>query len=787
MRLSKARTLRLLRESQAPAFTVDPFVTFTVKQWHESPTQCLDLVRNAGLGELLAVRSAAMTEDADADIPPGLFHSELNVSALEPGALLTAVERVVESFERDDHARSSAALNEVIVQRQLTSATMCGIISTGAPHDLYLSVDYDDESGRTDSVTAGRACKHVDVLRDATSLSEPWYTLHQAVLAVERLFDLPLLIEFGISAQGQVHIFQARHNRQATPLPVQAEDRALSVGLIKEATSQISRVGHRSTIWSDMADWNPAEMLGNKARPLAVSLYEYLVTNEAWILGRASLGYRYVTPSELIETIAGKPYVNVRRSFLSLTPASLPTQLAERLVEDRLTVLAEHPQLHDKVELELLFTAADPASPARTQCLLQRGFSETEVDELSDHLCALTRFALGKYYSYYRSDTALVKQLAEWSVRNRPSTHEQDMVGLLWFIRRGLAKCRDEGVVPFARQARLAFIARDLLNRLKFMDCFDADWLDSWMRSLDTVAARVAQALAKLGQGQMTKAAFDAVFGHLRGRTYDICSPRYDQIQHMPDAGGPPAARYQVEPLRIHHKARLEKQLEQAGLQMSAGEFFDFAGRVLKAREETKFAFSTVLSDVLEAIATLGLILEYSRDHLSFLSVEDLIASEDIGAADLRSRFGDLIARQRSLWAAAQHLILPDLITSPVDLSVVKQHLTRPNFVTTARVTGDVVVLATLSPNGGAGLGGKIVALEAAEPGSDWILALGIAGLVTRYGGALSHMTIRCAEFGIPAAIGCGNEIFFRVARAKRISLDCMEGRIDIIEDETDA
>ena len=33
-----------------------------------------------------------------------------------------------------------------------------------------------------------------------------------------------------------------------------------------------------------------------------------------------------------------------------------------------------------------------------------------------------------------------------------------------------------------------------------------------------------------------------------------------------------------------------------------------------------------------------------------------------------------------------------------------------------------------------------------------------IAGLVTQYGGANSHMAIRCAELGIPAAIGIGDK-----------------------------
>ena len=38
----------------------------------------------------------------------------------------------------------------------------------------------------------------------------------------------------------------------------------------------------------------------------------------------------------------------------------------------------------------------------------------------------------------------------------------------------------------------------------------------------------------------------------------------------------------------------------------------------------------------------------------------------------------------------------------------------------------------------------------------DYLFSKNIGGLITCYGGANSHMAIRCAELGIPAVIGCG-------------------------------
>ena len=38
-----------------------------------------------------------------------------------------------------------------------------------------------------------------------------------------------------------------------------------------------------------MADWNPAEMIGTKPNPLAISLYSELITNETWAVQRKKL------------------------------------------------------------------------------------------------------------------------------------------------------------------------------------------------------------------------------------------------------------------------------------------------------------------------------------------------------------------------------------------------------------------------------------------------------------------------------------------------------------------
>ena len=46
------------------------------------------------------------------------------------------------------------------------------------------------------------------------------------------------------------------------------------------------------TIYGVMPDWNPAEILGTRPKPLALSLYRELVTDSIWAYQRHNYGYK---------------------------------------------------------------------------------------------------------------------------------------------------------------------------------------------------------------------------------------------------------------------------------------------------------------------------------------------------------------------------------------------------------------------------------------------------------------------------------------------------------------
>ena len=43
-----------------------------------------------------------------------------------------------------------------------------------------------------------------------------------------------------------------------------------------------------------MPDWDPAEIIGTKPRPLALSMYRELITDHVWSKNRTNYGYKNV-------------------------------------------------------------------------------------------------------------------------------------------------------------------------------------------------------------------------------------------------------------------------------------------------------------------------------------------------------------------------------------------------------------------------------------------------------------------------------------------------------------
>ena len=74
----------------------------------------------------------------------------------------------------------------------------------------------------------------------------------------------------------------------------------------------------------------------------------------------------------------------------------------------------------------------------------------------------------------------------------------------------------------------------------------------------------------------------------------------------------------------------------------------------------------------------------------------------------------------------------------------------------------------------------KIVVIENADPGFDWIFAHKIKGLITKFGGINSHMSIRCEELNLPAIIGFGEDNYLKIINKEYLNINCELQKVNL-------
>jgi phosphohistidine swiveling domain-containing protein len=351
-----------------------------------------------------------------------------------------------------------------------------------------------------------------------------------------------------------------------------------------------------------------------------------------------------------------------------------------------------------------------------------------------------------------------------------------------------LNDCETLGLVPFSVLARYAFIAVALVQSLGQVGLFTDEECEAIFRSIPTIATQMSKDLARLGSGQMTKAEFLQLYGHLRPSSYDITSPSYAFApelyltgQGFSTKGSVEAGPSLLDELFESRQGAIDQLLTKLGFQARTKHLREFVRRAIPGREWAKFEFMKNTNAALELTAAFGEQLGISHEEMSFLPVERILHGvTDSATAAMEAQLEREIGFAMKRWQLTCSIRLPHLVTSSKDVDSFHVEEWSPNFVSRQRVIAPPVILDDMS--GTDGLDGKIVLVRAADPGYDWIFGHAIAGLVTQYGGVASHMAIRAAEFGLPAAIGCGELIFERLRHSRLLELDCANKRINPVQ-----
>ncbi len=785
--LSKAQTLININP-MVSIFQVPELLVFDVRTFLESQEVILKKISDTFEGHDLAIRSSAKDEDGLTYACAGEYDSVLNVPSDNAALITAAIFKVINSYTRK---KSQDNNNEIIVQEMLINTTMSGVVfthdlNTGAP---YYVVNYDDVSGKTDCVTSGEgeySNRTLYIHRGAIEVlrSQRFKNLLSAIQELETIMDSQFLdVEFALGEDFTPYLLQVR-SITTQPNWNRAVAKRIDAGLqgiqsyVKSRLKTMAGVFGRTTVLGQMPDWNPAEMIGRAPRALAYSLYKTLITDDAWRIARQAMAYAVPGGHPLMVSLAGQPFIDTRLSFHSYLPAGLPSQISEKLVNAWIERLRTYPELHDKVEFDVAITTYSFDIDEKIEYLIGSALTLEEKNLFKEALRQQTSMLLtatsegGMEHAMERVD-----ELARIQIESQKSSIGRDINILHGMI----DDCIRLGTVPFSILARHGFIARTILLSLNKCGILSAEDIQSIQSGIRTVASSLVNDMRRLQLGELSRTEFMQVYGHLRPGTYDILSDRYDQISDLGINDAPifPEQGHKEFVLSDQQKIDINYLLQSEGFtDIDATGLLDYVHTATVGREYGKFIFTRSVSDMLEVIANYGELQGLSRDEMSHISIDkllDVATRSNEGTIEERLR---LIAEEE----AERHVIsaairLPQVLFDEAGVHVVPFQVSHPNFITHKKITAACILLTVGEP--APLLTGKIVLIENADPGFDWIFAQQIGGLITKYGGANSHMAIRCAEFGIPAAIGCGEQRFEVFINANQLLLDCAAGLIN--------
>ncbi len=781
---TKAETLNSLQLKVQKSKVLEQ-ITFNVEEYLLGKETVVSTIQKSMRANLLVVRSSALNEDTHESSMAGNYESILKVKKDDNDILIDAIEKVMISYTKNNQEQNNK--NQILVQPYLENVSMSGVaftknLQTSSP---YYMINYDLGSD-TESVTSGNGSDLNTFIcyRDYNSIIED-SRLEQLIVAIKELEKITnydaIDVEFAF-VEEELYILQVRPIAAGKDsIKVLDEDIDVEVRGIKAFLNR-QKQKHPLLLGSEIAygvmpDWNPAEIIGINPKPLAFDLYRYLITDTVWAESRKVLGYSDVENSVGIVSFAGKPYVDIRMSFNTFIPQSLSKEIREKLVDYFILKLKKEPQNHDKVEFNIAITAFDFNFNEKMDELLINGFSNQEVELIVIAYKALTENIISQKDISIASELSNAKILEE----KRNSILESNL-SLYDKIYTLLEECKRYGTLNFSNLARFGFIGSIFLKSLLAKDAISKEEYNQFFTSIHTVSKSFMDDFESLIALALTKEEFLLKYGHLRPGTYDITSKSYAQnFDGYIDLNAPIVKKNELSAYSFSNdiKSKIQAEIEIYNLSFTVDELILFIQEATEAREKSKFEFTKNLSLVLDLIGELGERFDLNVEELAFVNLNTILHySNSSSQIDLSFALKRNIESNKKKYLLSSAIQLPELIFSERDIDMFYYSSLKPNFVSNHALVSDIIHLTNSEQ---VDISNKIVLIENADPGFDWIFSHNIKGLITKYGGAASHMAIRCAEFDLPAAIGCGDKIFNETLRCNKILLDCANHKVEAI------
>ena len=740
---------------------------FNVHDWKKDKNSIIKKIYNNFKDRKIVIRSSSSNEDSWEKSSAGKFKSFINIDSNNEKLVKDKIDLVIKSYPNISEFEDEILIQEFIEDVKFSGVIFTCDLATGGP---YYKINY-DYSGKTNLITSGKSISDINVVInkekfDKNNISKEIKLIIDASQEIESLLIFDKLdIEFAVDYDDNVHIFQVRpivvdHSKNEFDLEIFRKTIDENVRIFNRNNSKFQKKYNRNLIYSNMPDWNPAEIIGTRPYPLAYSIYEEVITNEIWALQRSQFGYKSIKNRPLLYSFSGQPFVDCSLSFKSFIPKEMSKKTSDKLLLSYIDILSNNKELFDKIEFEIAFTCWIPNfRKIANERLSEYNFDENEIFKLESSLKKITTNAIKNYDDLISPIYSLEKFINKVKKSKKSE---------LFKIKNLIEDCKIYGTLPFAHAARNAFISTMLLKSFVEQKIISEKRLDEFFRSIRTIASEFESDIINSNLSEDKFKFSVKKYGHLRPGTYEITSEPYWK---KPE-------KYLVTSKRKNKSLKKfifnnQERKKIIGLlatidkNLSFEDFESYLRKSIEDRERVKFEFTKSISYSLDLIEKWGKKINVPISEIKFLTYKDIKKYIENNDLKLIKRN---IEKNKEKYIYTKIINLPDLIENENDFYYFQVNKTKPNFISNKKTISKSTYILREASN----LNNKIILIENADPGYDWLFSKGISGLITKYGGANSHMAIRSAEIGIPAAIGVGEILFDKLKSYKMIELDSL-------------
>ncbi len=765
---TKANTLKIIQQRYKNI--VPKFLFFKKKKFLKNKKKCIELIKSEFNCDII-IRSSAIDEDNIKNSKAGFYDSKI-IKKTDFDKIEKNINFIILKFNNDD--------DEILVQKFITKPDLAGVVFTKdkTTNSHYFDINY-DTSGKSNLITSGKfnpTIKSITIFKDCKNFPNKFKRLISNIKKLEKIFDNDRLdIEFCIK-KNKLNILQCR---PLLGLKKKVNKKKLNL-VVTNLEAKFDKINKKNetlfgkkTVLSNMSDWNPAEMIGKKPSQLSYSLYSELITNSVWSQQRSDYGYKDVDSNKLMLNFAGTPYIDLRVDLNSFLPEDLNNHISEKLINFYINKIKKFPELHDKIEFELINTCFDFSILKDKSLPLNKSEKKNYILSLKK----LTNNIINPKNKILNKEIEKIKILKQKIslIKKSKLSHIQKIYYLI-------SDCKKYGTLPFAGVARCAFISKSILDSLCNLNFINSDDLDNFYRSINTISKKINVDYYKSKKRNNYRDFLDR-YGHIRPSTYSIITKNYKENFRNYFSNNLKKKSLEnnlVFKFKKEKIIKINKLFKKNSLDFTFEQFIDFAKNSIEQREYTKLIFTKSIDEIFVNLNNLANEIEMDVEKFQHLDIDIILKSfNNLEQERLRKTISRNISINEKSYKFSQFILSPDVITDKKDFYFFHNFNCRENYISKKTLIGEIIELKNI--NDFKLVSNKIVLIENADPGYDFLFSYNIEGLITKYGGANSHMAIRCMELGLPAIIGVGDRIYNNIANSKKIYIDCNNKKFSII------